>query len=65
MKTEKLQMRISKETKEMLNTLAKHYNLSASAVIDLLIAEKFRSVMIKENITENAVFVEKITNKSK
>lgn len=44
MKNGKFQMRISAETKAMLNELSKHYNLSASAVIDMLIAEKFRSV---------------------
>lgn len=44
MKTEKLQMRISEETKTMLEKLAKNYNLSISAVIDMIIAEKFRSV---------------------
>lgn len=44
MKNEKFQMRISAETKAMLNKLSKHYNLSSSAVIDMLIAEKVRSI---------------------
>lgn len=44
MKTEKLQMRISEETKSKLNELAKYYNLSSSAVIDMLIVEKLRNI---------------------
>ena len=45
MKTEKFQMRISKETKTQLDRLAKYYNLSASAVIDMLISKEARECL--------------------
>ena len=44
MKKEKFQMRISEETREDLNRIAKHYNLSASATIDMLIAKEKRLI---------------------
>ena len=44
MKKEKFQMRISEETREDLDRIAKHYNLSASATIDMLIAKEKRLI---------------------
>lgn len=44
MKKEKFQMRISEETREYLDRIAKHYNLSASATIDMLIAKEKRLI---------------------
>ena len=37
-------MRISKETREELNRVARHYNLSASATVDMLIAKETRMI---------------------
>lgn len=37
-------MRISKETREELNRVARHYNLSASATVDMLIAKETRLI---------------------
>lgn len=39
MKDEKFNMRMSKETREKLKCLRKYYNLSASSVVDMLIAK--------------------------
>ena len=44
MKKETFQMRMSEETKKRLELLKKHFNLSASAVIDMLIAKETREV---------------------
>ena len=44
MKKETFQMRISKETREKLNRVAKHYNLSASATVDMLISKETRLI---------------------
>lgn len=44
MKTQIFQMRISETTKANLERLKKHFNLSASAVIDMLIAKETREV---------------------
>lgn len=44
MKKEIFQMRISKETREHLDKLAKYYNLSASATVDMLIAKEMRFI---------------------
>ena len=44
MKKEKFQMRISEETREDLDRIAKHYNLSASATVDMLIAKETRLI---------------------
>lgn len=40
MKTQKFQMRISAETREQLNTLKQMYQMSASAVICMLISKE-------------------------
>ena len=40
MKTQKFQMRISAETREQLNTLKQRYQMSASAVICMLISKE-------------------------
>ena len=37
-------MRMNEETKKRLELLKKHYNLSASAVIDMLIAKETRLI---------------------
>ena len=37
-------MRISKETRADLDRVAKHYNLSASAAVDMLIAKETRLI---------------------
>ena len=44
LKKETFQMRISKDTRTDLNRVAKHYNLSASATVDLLIAKETREI---------------------
>ena len=41
MKTETFQMRISVETRKQLNTLKQRYQMSASAVICMLISKEF------------------------
>lgn len=41
MKTGKFQMRISAETREQLNMLKQRYQMSASAVICMLISKEF------------------------
>ena len=38
------QMRISKDTRADLDRVAKHYNLSASATVDMLIAKETRLI---------------------
>lgn len=47
------QMRISKETRENLNLIAKHYNLSASATVDMLIAKETRLIDKQRKEDEN------------
>ena len=49
LKKEIFQMRISKKTRQDLDRLAKHYNLSASGTVDMLIAEKTRKLNGKED----------------
>ena len=44
MKEKIFQMRISKDTRADLNRVAKHYNLSASATVDMLIAKETRLI---------------------
>lgn len=44
LKKETFQMRISKETRVDLDRVAKHYNLSASATVDMLIAKETRLI---------------------
>ena len=44
MKQETFQMRISKDTRADLDRVAKHYNLSASATVDMLIAKETREI---------------------
>lgn len=43
-KTEAFQMRMSLETRAKLNQIAAAYNLSASAVLDMLIAKEWLRV---------------------
>ena len=43
-KKETFQMRISKDTRADLDRVAKHYNLSASATVDMLIAKETRLI---------------------
>ena len=44
LKKETFQMRISKDTRADLDRVAKHYNLSASATVDMLIAKETRVI---------------------
>lgn len=44
MKKEVFQMRMSEETRANLDRVAKHYNLSASATVDMLIAKETRLI---------------------
>ena len=44
LKKETFQMRISKDTRADLDIVAKHYNLSASAAVDMLIAKEKRLI---------------------
>ena len=44
MKKETFQMRISEGTRADLDKVAKHYNLSASATVDMLIAKETRLI---------------------
>ena len=44
MKKETFQMRMSEETRTDLDRVAKHYNLSASATVDMLIAKEKRLI---------------------
>lgn len=44
LKKETFQMRMSKETRTDLDGVAKHYNLSASATVDMLIAKETRLI---------------------
>lgn len=44
LKKETFQMRISKDTRADLDRVAKHYNLSASATVDMLIAKETRLI---------------------
>ena len=44
LKKEVFQMRISEETRENLDRVAKHYNLSASATVNMLIAKETRLI---------------------
>ena len=47
-------MRISKDTRADLNRVAKHYNLSASATVDMLIAKEKRLIDKQRKEDENA-----------
>lgn len=53
LKKETFQMRISKETRADLNRVAKHYNLSASATVDMLIAKEKRLIDKQRKEDEN------------
>lgn len=44
MKTQTFHMRMSETTKANLERLKRHYNLSASAVIDMLISKETREM---------------------
>ena len=44
LKKETFQMRISEDTRADLDRVAKHYNLSASATVDMLIAKETRLI---------------------
>ena len=44
LKKETFQMRISKDTRADLDRVAKHYNLSASATVDMLISKETRLI---------------------
>lgn len=44
MKRTAFYMRMSEETKDDLDRVAKHYNLSASATVDMLIAKETRLI---------------------
>lgn len=44
LKKETFQMRMSKDTRSDLDRVAKHYNLSASATVDMLIAKETRLI---------------------
>lgn len=44
LKKKTFQMRISKDTRADLDRVAKHYNLSASATVDMLIAKEKRLI---------------------
>lgn len=44
MKKETFQMRMSKNTRADLDRVAKYYNLSASAAVDMLIAKETRLI---------------------
>lgn len=44
LKKETFQMRMSEETRADLDRVAKHYNLSASATVDMLIAKETRLI---------------------
>lgn len=46
-------MRISKDTRADLNRVAKHYNLSASATVDMLIAKETRLIEKQRKEDEN------------
>lgn len=48
MKTETFQMRISTETREQLNTLKQRYQMSASAVICMLISKEVMKLQKEE-----------------
>ena len=47
-------MRISKDARADLNKVAKHYNLSASATVDMLIAKEKRLIDKQRKEDENA-----------
>ena len=44
MKTGSFTMRMSEETRAYLDKIAQHYNLKASAIIDMLIAKEIRNI---------------------
>ena len=52
MKKETFQMRISKGTREDLDRVSKHYNLSASATVDMLIAREARLIDKQRKVGE-------------
>lgn len=53
MKKETFQMRMSEDTRADLNKVAKHYNLSASATVDMLIAKETRLIEKQRKEDEN------------
>ena len=55
------QMRMSEKTKANLERLKKHYNLSASATVDMLIAKETRLIDKQRKEDEN-VFDERRSN---
>ena len=54
MKEKIFQMRISNNTRTDLDRVAKHYNLSASATVDMLIAKETRLIDKQRKEDENA-----------
>ena len=52
MKEKIFQMRIRKDTRADLDRVAKHYNLSASATVDMLIAKETRLIDKQRNEDE-------------
>lgn len=55
-KDEFFQLRLSKDDRAKLDALARHYNVSASAVICMLIAEDFR-ILEKEYRDEGLILI--------
>ena len=55
LKKEIFQMRISKETRTDLDRLAKHYNLSASATVDMLIAKETKLIKTPMAVNANGI----------
>ena len=53
MKTKTFQMRMSEKTKKQLEFLKNHLNLSASAVIDMLISEKAKEYLQDMEVNAN------------
>lgn len=45
MKTQTFHMRMSVNTREMLEQLAQHYNIPLTSMVDMLICEKYRTVV--------------------
>ena len=61
MKKKIFQMRISNNTRADLDRVAKHYNLSASATVDMLISKETRLIDKQSKEDEN-VFDERRSN---
>lgn len=53
MKKETFQMRMSEDTRADLDKVAKHYNLSASATVDMLIAKETRLIEQRKEDEKN------------